>query len=411
MLKGRILALTSNFPRWSGDSTTPFVLHLCQQLQKIGWQVDILAPHARGAARKETIGGVSVERFQYLWPSAWQTVCYQGGAMVNLRKNKANYLKLPFLLFFELLALRRKLSAGKYDLLHSHWILPQGFVGRLAASSLSIPHIITVHGGDIFGLRGRLLRRAKRFALLGADGITVNSSATETAVRELVAKDLLLERIPMGIELQQTAEMSDKVNELRGLYKKNSGPLLIFVGRVVEEKGLADLLAAIRMLLADSMEVNLLVVGEGQDKTAMEQLTSDFGIVSNVYFAGWQPSELIPNYLTAADIFIGPSRTAENGWVEAQGLTFIEAMMVGTPVIATRVGGIVDSVRHEQTGLLVDERSPAQIAQAIKRLFADPQLAKRLSVNGRKMVEENFSQESSAKAFDALFSRILQCRK
>ncbi len=128
MIKGRVLTLTSNFPRWHADSTTPFVLHLARNLQKLGWRVDILAPHAHGAAKTETIDGVRVKRFQYLWPASRQTICYQGGAMVNLRKNKLNYIKLPLLLFFEWLVLRRRFAAHRYDILHSHWILPQGFL-------------------------------------------------------------------------------------------------------------------------------------------------------------------------------------------------------------------------------------------------------------------------------------------
>lgn len=78
--KRRILCVTSNFPRWAGDSTTPFVLHLAQDLQEYGWTVDVLAPHAPGAAKKEELGGVSVKRFRYFWPEASENICYQGGA-------------------------------------------------------------------------------------------------------------------------------------------------------------------------------------------------------------------------------------------------------------------------------------------------------------------------------------------
>ncbi|HFQ80556.1 MAG TPA: glycosyltransferase family 4 protein [Desulfobacterales bacterium] len=410
MIKGRVLALTSNFPRWREDSTTPFVLHLCRELQKIDWQVDVLAPHAPGAAKRGTIEGVRVERFQYMWPSSWQTVCYQGGAMGNLRRNKLNYLQLPFLLFFEWLSLRRKLLSGKYDILHSHWLLPQGFIGRLTASSLSIPHIITIHGGDIFGLKGGIFSRTKRFALQGAAGITVNSSVTEKAVLKLVAKTSPVQRIPMGIKTRESPDFSGKVDELKGLYKKNGTPLLIFTGRLVEEKGVADFLTAIKILLADAVEVRALIVGDGQDKGDMEHLAEELGIADNVVFTGWQPSELIPCFLAAADIFVGPSRTAANGWVEAQGLTFVEAMMAGTPVIASNVGGIVDSVYHEKTGLLVEERNPAQIAQAVKRLLSNSSLRAHLQKNGREMAENNFSRRASALAFDTLFSKVMQCR-
>ena len=110
MSKGRVLCVTSNFPRWSGDSTTPFVLHLAQDLQSLGWEVHVLAPHAPQAARMEVISGVQVKRFRYLWPIRQQTVCYQGGALINLRKHPANWLKLPALVAAETLAIVRQIA-------------------------------------------------------------------------------------------------------------------------------------------------------------------------------------------------------------------------------------------------------------------------------------------------------------
>ena len=152
-VKGRILCLTSNYPRWEGDSTTPFVLHLAQDLQQLGWQVDVVAPHAAGSAQQESIGGVKVERFRYLWPASAETVCYDGGALINLRKKKSNSLKLPALVLAEWAAVTWRLVWRRYDLLHSHWLLPQGFVGAMSAAPLRIPHVVTVHGGDVFALK------------------------------------------------------------------------------------------------------------------------------------------------------------------------------------------------------------------------------------------------------------------
>jgi len=165
----KILCVTSNFPRWSGDSTTPFVLELAKDLRRHDWIVDILAPHAPGAAKSELIDGVRVFRFQYLYPQALQTVCYQGGALINLKKNPLNYFALLFLVTAQFIAIKKLLSAGSYDLIHSHWILPQGFNGALAHRLTSIPHVLTVHGGDVFGLQGSLMEAFKKLSLRDAD--------------------------------------------------------------------------------------------------------------------------------------------------------------------------------------------------------------------------------------------------
>ena len=406
MRKPRILCVTSNFPRWAGDSTTPFVLHLAQDLQKRGWAVDVLAPHASGAAKRERIGGIHVERFRYMWPDSAETICYRGGALVNLRNNRSNAIKLPALVIAEWIAVLTRLSTGKYDLLHSHWILPQGFVGALSARWLGIPHVITVHGSDVFALKGSVLRLFKRFSLGAADAVTVNSSATETAVNAIDASISSIERIPMGVSVYLPDRKADAVKAIKKKYQHGSGPLLVFLGRLVEGKGCLDLLHAIGLLRSDIPDVRALIIGDGQDRNTLEELSNHLGLSQNVYFIGWvQPSE-VHNYLMAADIFVGPSKTGKDGSVEAQGLTFLEAMVARTPVVASRVGGIVDSVIDGETGILVDEGSPDQIAAAVLRIASDNQFRSDLANAGYIHATEYFSRSVSAAAFSELFSRL-----
>lgn len=197
--RGRILFVTSTFPRWKNDAMPGFVFNLAQDLQELGWRIDVLAPHAPRAAICEILGDVRVKRFRYLWPESAQTVCYEGSSLVSLRTNRWNGAKVPSLVLFELLAILRSLAREKYDILHSHWILPQGFTGALAAIPFRVPHVLTVHGGDVFALRGSIFRAFKRFAIRHADAVTVNSTATETAVREIAPAIRNLRRIPMGV--------------------------------------------------------------------------------------------------------------------------------------------------------------------------------------------------------------------
>jgi len=408
MNPGRILCVTSSLPRWAGDSATPFVLHLARDLQALGWRVDVLAPHAPGAATTETLGGVLVERFRYQWPATQETVCYQGGALVNLRKHPLNTLKLPALVAAEWAAVTRRLATRRYDLLHSHWILPQGFVGLLTQGIGGVPHVVTVHGGDLFGLRGPVLQGFKRMVLRRADAVTVNSRFTEAAVRELVPTPKLLRRIPMGVTIAPSdAYTRQRAADLRARFRRGEGPLLIFVGRVIDEKGPEDLIWAVDQLRGDDPDIRALIVGDGPDRSALERLVANLNLGESVIFPGWVDPSEIGVWLAAADIFVGPSRTAENGWVEAQGLTFLEAMAAGRSVIATRLGGIPDAVIHERTGLLVDERAPEQIADAVRRLINNPQLAQTLARQGQDHAVAHFSRAASARAFSELFAQLL----
>lgn len=404
--RGRLLVVTSNFPRWHGDSTTPFVLHLCEDLAALGWEVDVLAPHAPGAALDEAFGRLRIFRFRYAWPEEAQTVCYQGGALVNLRKRATEKWKLPLLVAAELLAVQGRLLSEAYDVVHSHWMLPQGFVGALATRVVRTPHVITVHGGDLFALRGRTLEGFKRFALTRADAVTVNSSYTERGVRVLAPTLRDVRRIPMGV---QGASLGSEEVEHRDRLRARFGSgarVAVFVGRLVEEKGIFDFIEALSILNQSGVDVRGLVVGEGQERARVESLIREWGLESRVEAVGWVAPNRVRATMAACDVFVGPSKTASDGWVEAQGLTFLEAMTVGLPVVATRSGGIVDAVRDGETGWLVSEGSPTELAAAIRAVFDDPVEAARRASRARTVVEERFSRASSVAEFDRLFRSL-----
>ena len=394
-----MLCVTSNLPRWAGDSTTPFVLHLAADLRGLGWDVACLAPHAEGAAVREQLEGVPIERFRYLWPPSAETVCYSGGALVNLRRSRANQAKLPALVAAEWASVARRVARGRYDLVHAHWLLPQGLVAT--APPRRTPVVVTAHGGDVFGLRGRALARAKRLALERADAVTANSSFTEAALRRLAPGLGEVARIPMGVDVSPPDP--HEAAALRARHRRGNGPLVVFAGRLVEEKGVDDLLRA----LARCPGASALVLGEGQDRTALERLATELDLDDRVTFGGWAAPASVAAALAAADVVAAPSREGPDGWVEAQGLTVVEAMAAGTPVVATRSGGVGDAVVDGETGLLVDERSPDQLAAAIERLANDRALAARCVERGRRLAEDRFSRRTTAEAFSALFERVL----
>lgn len=401
----RILLATSNFPRWAGDSTTPFVLHLAQDLEAFGCRVDVIAPHAPGAASREVLDGINVMRFRYLWPQSQETVCYRGGALANLRRNPLNWLKLPALVAAEWAAIRRRLASGRYDLLHSHWVLPQGFVGGLAARQVATPHVLTVHGSDVFALRAGHWRQAKRVALRRADVITVNSSATASAVQDL-CPELRPDIVPMGVSLDGTSDACAR-ESIRRRHRRGAGPLVVFVGRLVWEKGADDAIRAMHRLRDRLPQAVALVIGDGPQRAELTALARHLGVMDRVRFLGWLSAREVSAHLAAADVFVGPSKRARNGGIEAQGLTFLEAMANGAPVVATRCGGVVDAVRHEETGLLVDEAAPDAIADAVVRLVGSPRLSRRLVECGHRLVRGRYSRAASAAAFRAVFERAL----
>jgi glycosyltransferase involved in cell wall biosynthesis len=385
-----ILFLTSSAPQIADDATSPFILTMAEDLQALGHRVTILAPHAPNIAREEIIRGVRFVRFKYA-PESWQSLADGGSAMVTLKSNPLKALLIPLFVLGQAFALWRLLKSEPFDLIQSHWLLPQGLVGGLLARVFKVPHLAMVHGADVFGLQHRLLLWCKKKALACTKTLICNSSATATYVRAL-APDIPLEIIPVGATPPKgaIALLTDRSGWLQ--------PELLFVGRLFEGKGLRYLLLA----LPELPEARLRVFGDGPDRSALEALTHKRGIANRVTFEGNAPHEAVLNAMRQAHLFIAPCITLK-GWREAQGNALAEAMLNGLPVIASDVGGIPDAIKHEQTGLLVPEQNAKALHDTIRRLLADQPFAQRLADAGRAHALAHFNRYESAKKLSVLY--------
>jgi glycosyltransferase involved in cell wall biosynthesis len=164
--------------------------------------------------------------------------------------------------------------------------------------------------------------------------------------------------------------------------------VLLFVGRLVEKKGVADLLTAITCLSKDVVErIELWIIGHGTEFDRLTVMAVEYGIKDKVVFYGRLPNEQLPDFYAAADIFIAPSIIDADGDTEGQGVIFLEAMASGIPVIGTRTGGVAEMIDHGNTGLLVAPNHVDQLAAAIERLIADEPFRAKLGEAGQRVAE------------------------
>ena len=405
--QGRILMSTTVYPRHTGDATPPFVRNLAIGMVELGWDVMVLAPHGTGALRHELDAGVEVRRFRYAYPTALQRLCYEGGMLINLRKRQWTTLLLPSFLLAQWIALRRLIREWDPDLLHSHSLLPQGFTGCWAGMGHKIPHVTTSHGNDVFGLPAKgLAGRAKRYVLRHASNITVNSSATEAAVFELGCPIEKITRIPaVPNQFQSDPQWVDRIR--RDAIGEHS-PVLAFVGRMIEEKGVSDLLSAILILRAEFPQIRCLLLGEGQDRETFEKRAHSMGIADALHWAGWVNPNLVTSWISVADVMVVPSRMSASGWREAQGLVVAEAMLAGVPVVATNAGGIPDMLDSGATGVLVTPENPIQLAEGIRVLLKNPPQRRQIAQTARERANRFFSRDAVFSAHEALYRKLIR---
>jgi phosphatidylinositol alpha-1,6-mannosyltransferase len=406
----RVLMVTSVFPRFTGDATPPFVWNAARELAAQGIAVRVLAPHGEGARFRDVweAGSSKVEilRFPYVFPLRLQKLCYDGGMLVNFRTRPWTKWLLPFFLAAQILALLWLVLRWRPHVIHSHSLLPQGFTAALVAGLTGTPHVTTSHGNDVFGLRpDGLMGRLKRWVLAQADAVTVNSSATEEAVRALGVKARKVHRIPAV----PNAAPVDRVlaDEIRA--RATGGeemPVFAFVGRMIEDKGVGELLEACALLCKDVPRFRVLLVGEGQDRAVFARQAEALRLVDHLYWAGWVPSADVSSWMAAADALIVPSRESASGWKEAQGLVAVEAMLAGVPVVASRLGGLPDMVEDGVTGRLVPPNDPVALARALADLLRDPTERARLASRARAKALAIFSPAAVTAATEALYREV-----
>lgn len=378
--KTAILVLTSTFPRWKGDTEPPFVFELCRRLAA-HYEVWVLAPHAPGAAVRERFDGLNIVRYRY-FPERLENIAYEGGITAKLRKTPANYLALPFFLLGQWLAVRRLLRQRAFAAIHAHWLIPQGLVAIACAGTGTRPPILcTSHGGDLFGLKGFAAEWIKRRVLRQAERHTVVSGAMKHAEIALGGIPERIYVLPMGVDLTGTFIPGQTAR---------SRTTLLFVGRLVEKKGLDYLLEALPPLLADFPALTLQIAGDGPDRPALEQQAASLGISAHVRFLGRIGNDRLPALYQHAAIAVFPSVTARGGDQEGFGLVAVEALGCECALVATDLPAMRDFLDDNVNALIVPQKNAMALTIALRTLLADPDLRSRLGRSGRLSVLKRF---------------------
>jgi glycosyltransferase involved in cell wall biosynthesis len=398
----KVILLASSYPRSADDTASVFLRYLAECLYKRGLEVHVLAPADRESG-SETEKGVAVHRFRY-FPGTWQRLAYGSGILPNLKRNPLLWGQVPFFLASMTYSLLRLMREIQPDILHAHWLIPQGTIAVLIKFFRKIPVITTVHGGDVFALRGTLLGKIKRFALRRSDAWTSNTRASSDAVGD-GASVPRPQIIPMGVDIERFA--SGNRNRLR----EGLGPdenVVLFVGRLVEKKGVDDLIQAFS-LLPTSMQAKtrLWIVGSGEQETALRAQGAHLGISEKITLWGKISNNELPDFYAAADLFVGPSVMATSGDTEGQGVVFLEAFAARLCVLATRIGGISEVVESGQTGLLVEPRNPEMLANSIAKLLNNTNLRAHLTSNAFEKVVAEYDWNNIAGSFEEIYRRAL----
>ena len=372
MKNKNLLVTTTTFPRYEKDKEATFVKDLSLELSKNGFNTHVLVPHSYGLSNKDRLDNLIIHRFIYFLPR-FEKLAY-GGMIPNIKKNKFLLFQIPFFILSELLELIKIVKKYKINVIHSHWLIPQGLCGAISKKIFNLRHITTIHGADLFVLlKIPLSKFLIKFILNNSDHITcVNNEIKEKSI-SLIGKSYYkkISVIPMGV-------YTDIYKNKFRFNKK-----ILFLGRLADKKGVKYLLEAVKLL---DNKVKILIAGDGPLKDELEDFVRKNNLRDKVKFLGYVTGKEKVDIIKKCGIFIMPSIITEYGDREGMPVSLLEAMAASKAIIVTNVGGISELIKNNYNGILIKQKSSNDIANAINKLTNNKNLAKRLALNARKSV-------------------------
>jgi glycosyltransferase involved in cell wall biosynthesis len=379
----RVLIVTYEYPPLGGGGGVIF-RDLARELAR-SIDVTVLTSGRAGLPRVERDGNLEVVRVPVL-----------------MRRAQATASLASMLTFFpaSLRAGRRLLRERAYDLVHSSFAVPSGPSGLLLARQFGLPHVLSLHGGDLYDPtkwlsphRTPLLKQTVRWVIRESDRVVVTSSDIAMRTRTIYL-DRPLDTIPLAADRPPFEPLA---RAALGLSLRDDDFVLVSVGRLVARKGLAPLLDIVASLR--DPRLRLVLVGEGPERAALEARARDAGIADQVRFAGYVDDVRKWQILAASDLYV--STAVHEGF----GIVFLEAMRAGLPVVCYDCGGQTDFV-SDAVGRLVPSGDRARFAETVRALAADPALRARLSRSAQRLAAD-FTTTRYAERYRQVYSECL----
>jgi glycosyltransferase involved in cell wall biosynthesis len=381
----RVLFLTHSYPRTSGDAAGAFLLHLAAALKTQDVDVTVVAPAGDHLPSYEVLDGIPVHRFRYA-PRRFQRLAYTGQMAEEVRRSLSAKIALLGFLGSGFASGARIRRDTKPALVHAHWWFPSGLLGSWVSGFAGIPLITTMHGTDVRLAAGNgLARTLLRRVLSNSRAVTTVSSWLAGQVKSMApASNPIVSPMPVATHLFTPGGT-------------RHGKRLLFVGRLNAQKGIGQLLDALRAM---RQRVELDVIGAGTDQDELVRQASALGIAERVHWHGALPQPRLLDFYRSATAVVVPSKE------EGLGLVAVEAQLCETPVVAFASGGLPDIIAHRSTGYLVAPDDVAALAGTLDEAVTS-EARHEIGRAGRQSALARFAPDSVARRYRKLYDSVL----
>jgi len=393
-----ILSLTTTYPESNNPTKAKFVHLINKELVDLGCKVHVVTPSIVGSKQYEQLEGVFVKRFRYFLKNKEDM---HVGIAETLKHSKFQIFKIILLVIRFTISSFLTCIKHRPSVIHAHWAIPCAQIGLFLSFLFRTKLFVTVYGVEFSMLNGsfKFLKPIVRWSLNKTEKvIAIANYGKDNLIKLGVDRDkiLIINPVPnFGTNLYSKV----KVDEFRNTITDKNKKIILFVGRLIERKGVEYLINSMSFLPKE--KVHLIIAGGGPLLSQLQKLAQKLDINNITFFESPDDYEVGLLY-KIADVFVLPSINDSRGDAEGLGLVMVEAMNNGIPVIATKCGGIVDVIQDKKNGLLINQKDPKTIAKSIELILTDEDWVKKLIQGGRITVKE-YSPANLSKKYLEMF--------
>ncbi len=298
------------------------------------------------------------------------------------------------------------LKSQPLDLIHAHFAI-DGLYALKLAQKKGIPLVTTLHGFDVtVSNKDLLASRSPAWINYLLHQNKVKSQGDKfICVSDFIARQALQHGFPESKIIQHYIGID--VNKYQPRAKEDDQGIILHVARLVEKKGTAVLINAVKQVKVSNPDVKLVIIGEGPLLDGLKAQVSSLGLDQTVTFTGALPHVGVMEWMRKASMLVLPSITAKTGDAEGLGMVLLEAAVTGVPVIGTQHGGIPEAIIDEQTGFLVKERDDKQLAERISFLMKDEHKRFEMGKNARIFISEKFNLSKQTIKLEKIYQELI----
>ena len=399
----RVLILSSMYPRASNPTSGIFIHNQVRCLSDKGCEVMVISPRPVPAIPRSGLSS---------WQPLWGLK--QEGEIEGVKVIYPRYFILPRQVFMEsypsgyYYPIRRILSrvmrSFRPEIMHAHRATPDGFIALMLRERFKLPLLVTLRGSDVnlHPFSNKKTYRMTKRVIREADRIGAVSHALREKAETIGSPNREIDVLYNGCDINKFVFSEVVRSSMRKtLSIPEESLVFIFVGQIIRNKGVFDLVKAFGSLDGKGLDCYLVIVGAGKERSSILGEISKNKMRGKIFAVGGRPHQEIPAWLSMADILVLPSLS------EGLPNVIVEAMACERAVIGTSVGGIPEAIEDGKSGILVEPKNRTALVAAMERLAGERELRQKMGKIGKEIVTKKFSQDRNVETLLKLYENML----